>query len=119
MAENDSEETANIAQARLLLQSLAASHQIRARQLYHDREEITVAVVPNGSRRSGVPSAGAKQPRSAVGASLSREQGSRADSGKSSRHKGTPTGGPPAPTGGAKRPNAGPKPTDRRRSRSR
>ncbi len=86
-------------QARLLLQPLAADHQIRARQLYHDREEITVAVVPNSSRRKSAPTA-ATQPRAVVGASLSRERGLRTGPVTSSRRTGARTGGAPKPTGG-------------------
>jgi 23S rRNA (cytidine2498-2'-O)-methyltransferase len=87
--------------ARQILESLAADHQIRARQLYHDREEITVAVVPIDLRSRSKP----------VGAGSARERSPRKPEGPRSRPES-------APTGGAKRPGARPKPGGRR-SRSR
>ena len=42
------------AKARAALESLAAcGHMLRARQLYHDREEITVALIPSASVKPG------------------------------------------------------------------
>lgn len=87
-------------QARLALQPVAASHAIRARQLYHDREEITVAVVPVNLRQSS------------VGAGSTRDRSPRGADGPRSRPEA-------APTGGAKRSGARPKPAGGRRSRTR
>jgi 23S rRNA (cytidine2498-2'-O)-methyltransferase len=89
-------------QARLMLQPLAARHAIRARQLYHDREEITVAVVPMNLRQAPAP----------AGAGSARERSPRKPEGPRSRPEA-------APTGGAKRPAARSKPAGGRRSRSR
>jgi 23S rRNA (cytidine2498-2'-O)-methyltransferase len=79
-------------QARSMLEPLArGGFRIRARQLYHDREEITVAVVPMSLR---APSAGA---------GLARDPGSLAGKRNSSRAKPAATErARPAATGGAK-----------------
>ena len=107
-------------QALQVLRPLAAKQHIRARQLYHDREEITVAVVPTELRRALAP----------VGAGSARD-------GKRSRVEPAPTGKTrrpdspsgktggkrsrvePAPTGKARRPGSPPSKTGSRRSRTR
>ena len=77
-------------QARLALEPLArGGFSIRARQLYHDREEITVAVVPTQLRPGSLP----------VGAGSARERSPRKPDGQRSRPEA-------APTGKAKRPGA-------------
>ncbi len=94
---------------------------VRARQLYHDREEVTVAVVPERlgsavgagaardrnsrpaggkkSRDEAAPTGKGKRPAAAAGTGAARDHHSRPAEGKRSRHEA-------APNGKAKRPAA-------------